>query len=213
MSDPAGLRRDYRFAELDDAAAGVGWFELLQAWFDEAVRSGTVVEPNAIQLATVDAAGRPSVRTVLVKALDERGIVLYTSYRSAKAADLTQNPYAAVVFAWLPLERQVRLSGPVEQVTRAETEAYFASRPRGSQLAAWASAQSSVIASRAALEAEMRAVEGRFSGLDVQAPPDWGGYRLQPEIVEFWQGRPDRLHDRLRHRIVDGEWVVERLAP
>jgi pyridoxamine 5'-phosphate oxidase len=213
VSDPAGLRRDYGFAELDDAAARVGWFEQLRAWFDQAVASGTVVEPNAIQLATVDAARRPSVRTVLIKALDERGIVFYTSYRSAKAADLAQNPYAAAVFAWLPLERQVRLSGPVEQVTRAETEAYFAGRPRGSQLAAWASAQSSVIASRASLEAEVRAVEARFADADVPAPPDWGGYRLHPDVVEFWQGRHDRLHDRLRHRMVDGEWVVERLAP
>jgi pyridoxamine 5'-phosphate oxidase len=213
VSDPAGLRRDYGFAELDDAAARVGWFEQLRAWFDQAVASGTVVEPNAIQLATVDAARRPSVRTVLIKALDERGIVFYTSYRSAKAADLVQNPYAAAVFAWLPLERQVRLSGPVEQVTRAETEAYFAGRPRGSQLAAWASAQSSVIASRASLEAEVRAVEARFADVDVPAPPDWGGYRLRPDVVEFWQGRHDRLHDRLRHRMVDGEWVVERLAP
>ena len=213
MSDPAGLRRDYGFAELDDAAARVGWFELLQAWFDQAVRSGTVVEPNAIQLATVDVAGRPSVRTVLVKALDERGIVFYTNYRSAKAVDLAQSPYAAAVFAWLPLERQVRLSGPVERVARAETEAYFSSRPRGSQLAAWASAQSSVIVSRASLEAEVRGVDERFAGVDVPAPPDWGGYRLHPDVVEFWQGRHDRLHDRLRHRRVDGDWVVERLAP
>ena len=213
MSDPAGLRRDYGFAELDDAAARVGWFELLQAWFDQAVRSQTVVEPNAIQLATVDAGGRPSVRTVLVKALDEQGIVFYTNYRSAKAVDLAQNPYAAAVFAWLPLERQVRLSGPVERVTRAETEAYFSSRPRGSQVAAWASAQSSVIASRASLEADVRAVDDRFAGVEVPAPPDWGGYRLRPDVVEFWQGRHDRLHDRLRHRRVDGDWVIERLAP
>jgi len=213
VSDPAGLRRDYGFAELDDAAARVGWFELLQAWFDQAVRSQTVVEPNAIQLATVDAGGRPSVRTVLVKALDEQGIVFYTNYRSAKAVDLAQNPYAAAVFAWLPLERQVRLSGPVERVTRAETEAYFSSRPRGSQVAAWASAQSSVIASRASLEADVRAVDDRFAGVEVPAPPDWGGYRLRPDVVEFWQGRHDRLHDRLRHRRVDGDWVIERLAP
>jgi len=198
---------------LDDAPARVGWFELLQAWFDQAVRSQTVVEPNAIQLATVDAGERPSVRTVLVKALDEQGIVFYTNYRSAKAVDLAQNPYAAAVFAWLPLERQVRLSGPVERVTRAETEAYFSSRPRGSQVAAWASAQSSVIASRASLEADVRAVDDRFAGVEVPAPPDWGGYRLRPDVVEFWQGRHDRLHDRLRHRRVDGDWVIERLAP
>ncbi len=213
MTDPASLRRDYGAAEMGDAAAAVDWFTQLRAWFDEAVASGVVVEPNAIQLATVDAAGRPSVRTVLVKALDERGVVFYTNYESAKARDLEQNPYAAAIFAWLPLERQARLSGPVERVSRAETEAYFATRPRGSQLAAWASAQSSVIASRASLEEKVRELEARFPGADVPAPPNWGGYRVRPEVVEFWQGRHDRLHDRLRHRLVEGEWVVERLAP
>ena len=213
MNDPAGLRRDYRAAELGDSAAGIDWFTQLRTWFDDAVRSGVVVEPNAIQLATVDAAGRPSVRTVLVKALDERGIVFYTSYESVKARDLAGNPYAAAVFAWLALERQARLSGAVERVTRGETEAYFATRPRGSQIAAWASAQSSVIASRTALEASVSDIEARFVDIDVPAPPNWGGYRLRPEIVEFWQGRPDRLHDRLQHRWVNGEWVVERLAP
>ena len=213
MNDPAGLRRDYRAAELDDSAADIDWFMRLRTWFDEAVRSGIVVEPNAIQLATVDAGGRPSVRTVLVKAMDERGVVFYTNYESVKARDLDGNPYAAAVFAWLPLERQARLSGPVERVTRAETAAYFATRPRGSQIAAWASAQSSVIGSRNALEAKVREVEARFAGVDVPAPPDWGGYRLRPETVEFWQGRHDRLHDRLQHRLVNGEWVVERLAP
>jgi len=213
VTDPASLRRDYGAAEMGDAAAAVDWFTQLRAWFDEAVASGVVVEPNAIQLATVDAAGRPSVRTVLVKALDERGVVFYTNYESAKARDLEQNPYAAAIFAWLPLERQARLSGPVERVSRAETEAYFATRPRGSQLAAWASAQSSVIASRASLEEKVRELEARFPGADVPAPPNWGGYRVRPEVVEFWQGRHDRLHDRLRHRLVEGEWVVERLAP
>ncbi|HYU03634.1 MAG TPA: pyridoxamine 5'-phosphate oxidase, partial [Jatrophihabitantaceae bacterium] len=158
-------------------------------------------------------AGRPSVRTVLVKELDERGVVFYTNHDSAKARDLAQSPYAAAVFAWLPMERQVRLAGPVERVTRAETQQYFATRPRGSQLAAWASAQSSVVASRAELEQQVRVVADRFAGMDVPAPPNWGGYRLRPETVEFWQGRPDRLHDRLRHRLVDGSWIVERLAP
>lgn len=212
-TDPAALRRDYRYASLDDAAASVDWLTLLRAWFDQAVATPAVVEPNAIQLATADAAGRPSVRTVLVKAFDERGIVFYTNYESAKAADLTENPYAAAVFAWLPLERQVRLAGPTERVDHAETEAYFASRPRGSQLGAWASPQSEVIASRATLEERVREVEARFAGRDVPAPPNWGGYRLRPEVVEFWQGRSDRLHDRLRHRLVDGTWLVERLAP
>jgi pyridoxamine 5'-phosphate oxidase len=214
VTDPAALRRNYRAGELDDSAAAVGWYEQLRRWFDEAAASPAIVEPNAIQLATVDAAGHPSVRTVLVKALDEEGIVVYTNYESPKARDLDETPYAAAVFAWLPLERQVRLSGPTERVPRAETEAYFATRPRGSQLGAWASPQSSVIESRAELEAALRELEARFAGQDVPAPPNWGGYRLRPDVVEFWQGRPDRLHDRLRHRRrPDGTWDVERLAP
>ncbi len=138
---------------------------------------------------------------MLVKALDERGLVFYTNYDSAKAADLDANPWAAAVFAWLPLERQVRLSGPVERVSREETEAYFASRPRGSQLGAWSSPQSSVIGSRAELEAHVAEVEQRFADGPVPAPPNWGGFRLRPELVEFWQGRADRLHDRLRYRL------------
>jgi pyridoxamine 5'-phosphate oxidase len=211
VRDPSGLRRDYGAAELDEG--DVEWLVRLQAWFDAAVASDSIVEPNAVQLATVGAAGRPSVRTVLVKALDERGIVFYTNYESAKARDLDESPYAAAVFAWLPLERQVRLSGPVDRVSRAETEAYFAARPRGAQIGAWASAQSTVIGSRAELEAQVAAVEARFAGGDVPAPPNWGGYRLRPEVVEFWQGRQDRLHDRLRYRLVDGAWIVERLAP
>ena len=213
VRDPSGLRRDYGAAELDEGNAEIGWFDRLQAWFDEAVATDSIVEPNAIQLATVDPAGRPSVRTVLVKALDAKGIVFYTNYESAKAHDLAESPYAAAVFAWLPLERQVRLSGPVDRVSRAETEAYFASRPRGSQVGAWASPQSTVIGSRAELEAQVAAVEARFDGVDVPAPTNWGGYRLRPEVVEFWQGRHDRLHDRLRYRLADGVWVVERLAP
>jgi pyridoxamine 5'-phosphate oxidase len=214
VSDPARLRRDYGNTELDDDAAAIGWSEQLRRWFDEAVASPAIVEPNAIQLATVDAAGRPSVRTVLVKALGADGIVWYTNYESAKGRDLDENPYAAAVFAWLPLERQVRLAGPIERVERAETEAYFATRPRGSQVAAWASAQSEVIVSRASLEEAVREIEARFADQDVPAPPSWGGYRLRPEVVEFWQGRHDRLHDRLRRRRgADGAWTVERLAP
>ena len=213
MSDPAGLRRAYGGASLGDDMRDVGWFELLRAWFDAAVASAAIVEPNAIALATVDAAGYPSVRTVLVKALDERGIVFYTGFGSAKARDLDDSGYAAAVFAWVALERQVRLSGPVERVSRAETEAYFATRPRGSQIAAWASRQSAVIASRAELEQAVREIDARFAGVEVPAPPDWGGYLLRPHAVEFWQGRADRLHDRLRHRLVGDAWVVERLAP
>ena len=213
VTDPAKVRRDYSAAELDDDATLAEWPVLLRAWFDEAVAAAAIVEPNAVQLATVDAAGRPSVRTVLVKQLDEHGIVFYTNYESAKARDLAESPYAAAVFAWLPLERQVRLTGPVERVTRGETEAYFATRPRGAQLAAWASAQSSVLASRAQLEDAVRAAAARFDGVDVPAPANWGGFRLRPELVEFWQGRRDRLHDRLRYRMSGGSWIVERLSP
>jgi pyridoxamine 5'-phosphate oxidase len=208
---------EYRLGELSESAVAATWYEQLRAWFDAAVAPGAgIVEPNAIQLATVSGTGRPSVRTVLVKTLDERGIVFYTNYESAKAADLEANPYAAAVFAWLAFERQVRLSGPVERVTRAETQAYFESRPRGSQLGSWASPQSTVIESRAVLEARDREIEARFGDGPVPTPPNWGGYLLRPEVVEFWQGRADRLHDRLRYRSTGGasaSWVIERLAP
>jgi pyridoxamine 5'-phosphate oxidase len=212
VSDPAHLRRAYFRGQLTESGLAESWYPQVRSWFDAAA-AAELVEPNAIQLATVSAEGRPSVRTVLAKGLDERGIVFYTGYTSAKAADLAVNPWAAAVFAWLAQERQVRLSGLVEKVTRDETEAYFASRPRGSQLGAWASSQSTVVASRAELEADMQAVDRRFGDGPIPAPPDWGGYRLRPELVEFWQGRADRLHDRLRYRLDGQRWVVERLAP
>ena len=207
------MRRGYERGELDESSAAPAWLAQLRAWFEDAVAAVSIVEPNAIQLATADSAGRPSVRTVLMKALDARGIVFYTSYESAKARDMAARPYAAAVFAWLALERQVRLSGPVEVVSREETENYFASRPRGSQLGAWASPQSSVIGSRAELERLVKDVEARFAGHPVPPPPNWGGYRLRPDQVEFWQGRPDRLHDRLRFSADGDGWRLERLAP
>jgi pyridoxamine 5'-phosphate oxidase len=211
--DASALRRTYRHAVLDETTLAAEWHEQLRRWFLEAVGDARSVEPNAVQLATVDAEGRPSVRTVLVKSFDARGLVFYTNYRSAKGRDLAARPYASVLFVWLALERQVRLSGPVDRVARPETEAYFAARPRGSQLGAWASPQSEVVPSRTALEAAYAEVERRFAGQDVPAPPQWGGYRLAPEAVEFWQGRPDRLHDRLRFRCAADAWIVERLAP
>jgi pyridoxamine 5'-phosphate oxidase len=207
------MRRSYRRGRLGEQMVAATWLEQLRRWFADAVASEAIIEPNAMQVATADASGRPSVRTVLAKGLDDRGVVFYTNYDSAKGRALAQRPYAEAVFAWLALERQARLAGQVERVSRAETEAYFASRPKGSQLAAWASAQSTVVASRAELEAALRAVEARFAGGDVPPPPNWGGYLIRPESVEFWQGRDDRLHDRIRYRRDGAVWVIERLAP
>ena len=200
MTDPSGLRRLYARGSLDDADVADTWLDQLTAWFDEAVADPSVLEANAIQLATVDADGAPSVRTVLVKSLDERGIVFYTNYESAKGRDLAAAPRAAAVFAWLAHERQVRLAGPVRPVERAETETYFATRPRESQLGAWASPQSQVVASRDELDQQYAAAEQRFGDGPIPAPPHWGGYLLEPESVEFWQGRTGRLHDRIRFR-------------
>jgi len=207
------MRRVYQRGTLTESTAPEHWFTLFAEWFAAAAAELIAVEVNAMQVATVDAAGHPAVRTVLLKAFDERGIVFYTNYSSAKGRDLEARPYAAAVLAWLAQERQVRISGPVSRVTRAETEAYFAGRPRGSQLGAWASGQSAVVPSRAVLDEAEREVTERFAGRDIPPPPHWGGYRIAPEAVEFWQGRPDRLHDRLRYRREGERWLVERLAP
>ena len=213
MSDWAALRQSYGRSELGEDAVAATWIDQLQVWFEAAQADESVREPNAIQLATADAHGRPAVRTVLAKGMDERGIVFYTNYESAKGHDLEVNPYASAVFVWIPQERQVRLSGPVARVERTETEAYFASRPRESQLGAWASPQSRVVESRAVLDDAYAAVERRFAGQDVPPPPHWGGYLLAPDTVEFWQGRVGRLHDRIRFRRDGDAWVRERLAP
>ena len=207
------MRRVYQRGTLTEGTAPAHWFALFSEWFAAAAADLAGVEVNAMQVATVDAAGHPAVRTVLLKAFDERGVVFYTNYSSAKGRDLGARPYAAAVLAWLAHERQVRVSGPVERVSRAETEAYFASRPRGAQLGAWASEQSTVVASRAVLDAAEAAVTERFAGRDIPAPEHWGGYRITPDAVEFWQGRPDRLHDRLRYRRGAQGWLLERLAP
>jgi pyridoxamine 5'-phosphate oxidase len=213
MTDPAGLRATYTRGTLDDADLADSWLAQLRVWFDAAAADPAVVEANAIQLATVDVDGRPSVRTVLAKGIDERGIVFFTNYESATAHDLAANPRAAAVFAWLAHQRQVRLAGPVEQTSRDETEAYFATRPRESQLGAWASPQSQPVPSRADLDRLAAEVADRFGDGPIPAPPHWGGYRLAPDEVEFWQGRVGRLHDRIRYRLDGGVWVRERLAP
>ena len=213
MTDPAGLRASYTRGALDEADVADSWSAQLRLWFDAAAADPTIVEPNAIQLATAGAEGRPAVRTVLAKGIDERGIVFFTNYESAKAADLAANPRAAAVFAWLAHQRQVRLAGPVERTSREETETYFAGRPRESQIGAWASPQSQPVSSRAELDRLADEVAERFGDGPIPAPPHWGGYRLVPDEVEFWQGRPGRLHDRIRFRLDGDAWVRERLAP
>jgi pyridoxamine 5'-phosphate oxidase len=207
----AGIRRDYEVLGLSEADVLADPLAQFRRWFDEA-RAVGLPEPNAMALATVDAAGQPAARTVLLKGLDRRGLTFFTNLESRKARSLAANPKAALLFWWQAQARQVRFEGVIEAVEDAEADAYFASRPRGSQIGAWASAQSSVIAGRAALEAAEREIAARFPGA-VPRPPFWGGYRLVPGCVEFWQGRLNRLHDRLRYtRRADG-WTIERLAP
>jgi pyridoxamine 5'-phosphate oxidase len=208
----AAMRRDYASAGLSEGDAHADPIAQFERWFDDA-RRAEVHEPNAMTLATVDAQGQPATRMVLLKGLDRRGLAFYTNRDSRKARELLANPKAALVFWWGPLQRQVRFEGRVEDVDPAEADAYFASRPKGSQLAAWASAQSSVIQGRAALEAQERMHRERFGEGEVPRPPFWGGYRLVPAVVEFWHGRASRLHDRLRYTRTPEGWRIERLAP
>jgi pyridoxamine 5'-phosphate oxidase len=209
--DIAQLRKSYERAALDEAASHADPLQQFSAWMAEAV-SSQLPEPNAMTLATVGADGRPSTRVVLIKGWDERGIVWYTNYASRKGRELGINPHAALQFHWVELERVVRIEGPVSQVSQAESDAYYASRPLDSRLGAWASPQSEVIASRAVLVANAARYGAQYV-MNPPRPPHWGGYRLLPDRWEFWQGRPSRLHDRLRYRLEDERWVRERLAP
>jgi pyridoxamine 5'-phosphate oxidase len=206
--DLASLRRDYASSGLSEDQLAPTWLAQLQAWLTDAA---VLREPNAMTFSTASPEGRPSSRTVLLKGVDERGLVLFTNLTSRKASQALANPWASLVLPWVELERQVLVEGTVSEVSREESAAYFASRPRGSQLGAWASHQSQVV-SRAELDARMAALEERFPDV-VPLPDFWGGLRVTPLSVEFWQGRTSRMHDRLRYRLFGDEWVVERLSP
>ena len=209
----AAMRRDYSAPALLEEDLAPTWLEQFERWLGDAV--GRVAEPNAMIVATADAAARPSARTILLKAVDEDGFVFFTNRRSRKGREVAENPRAALLFPWLDVRRQVIVEGAVEPVPEAESDAYFATRPRGAQIGATSSPQSEVIASREALDDLRRQAESEHpEGEPVPRPAHWGGLRVVPDAVEFWQGRADRLHDRLRYRREDsGEWVVERLAP
>lgn len=209
--DLHGMRKSYEHSELAEGEASGNPVEQFARWFDDAVRA-KLPEPNAMTLATVGADGRPSTRIVLVKSYDADGVVWYTNYSSRKGRDLDAHPVAALQFHWVELERVVRIEGAVEKVSDAESDAYYAVRPLDSRIGAWASPQSEVITSRAVLLANAAKVSAQH-GLHPPRPAWWGGYRLRPDTWEFWQGRRSRLHDRLRYRLVAGQWLRERLAP
>ncbi|WGF88740.1 pyridoxamine 5'-phosphate oxidase [Marinivivus vitaminiproducens] len=214
MTEDLGkLRTDYQMAGLDEAEVDRDPFRQFDLWFDQAREAG-LIEPNAMALASADPVGRPSVRMVLLKGADERGFVFYSNFESRKGRELALNPHAALLFWWDRLQRQIRIEGEVAVVAEDEADAYFASRPYGSQIGAWASAQSSVVPDRRVLEDRARHLERTHAEGRVPRPSFWGGYRLVPTRFEFWQGRTSRLHDRLVYRSRDGnDWTIERLSP
>jgi len=212
-TDLAALRRNYSRQSLGETDVLPDPLAQFARWFEEAMQS-QLTEPNAMTLATADLRGRPSARTVLLKGVDSEGFVFYTNYESRKGEDLAANPQAALLFTWLELERQIRIEGQVEKVSPAESLAYFQSRPLGSQIGAWASPQSRVIADRSVLESRSAELQVEHAGAAaLPLPPFWGGYRLRPDWMEFWQGRESRLHDRIGYRLEGGRWQIQRLAP
>ena len=207
------LRREYALAGLAESDLDPDPFKQFDKWFQQALDAG-LPEPNAMTLATATLDGKPSIRVVLLKGVDERGFVFFTNYESQKGRQLSANPQAALAFYWIELERQVCINGRVARISREESERYFRSRPVGSQLGAWASQQSQVVGSRKGLEDRLSELTHEYENKPIPLPPYWGGYRVVPDMMEFWQGRPDRLHDRLRYtRQAPDQWLIERLAP
>jgi pyridoxamine 5'-phosphate oxidase len=208
----ADLRQDYRQASLLESEADPNPIAQFQSWFAAAV-AAQLPEPNAMTIATATPDGIPSARIVLLKDVDDRGFVFFTNYNSHKGQELTANPQAAIVFLWTELERQVRIQGRVEKIAPAESDEYFYSRPPGSRLGAWASNQSEVVARREVLDQQLADLEAKYANQEIPRPEHWGGFRVMPTMIEFWQGRSSRLHDRLRYRSIDGAWVIDRLSP
>jgi pyridoxamine 5'-phosphate oxidase len=208
----AALRRDYMQRGLDESELDPDPFRQFSAWFEEALGTGLIPEPNAMVLSTVSPQGQPRGRYVLLKGFDESGFVFFTNYGSAKGRDLDAQPKAALTFGWIEMERQVCIEGTVTRTPRAAVESYFRTRPRGSRLGAWASDQRKVVTGRDVLERGLAKADARFPE-EVPPPPAWGGFRLAPASIEFWQGRTNRLHDRLRYRLEGRKWIIERLAP
>ncbi|CAN5275454.1 pyridoxamine 5'-phosphate oxidase [soil metagenome] len=213
MSTIADIRKEYMLETLDEMGAEANAIRQFDKWWQEAT-SSTIDEINAMTLATATPDGKPSARIVLLKGYDDNGFVFFTNYESNKGKELAANPNACLVFFWKELERQVRLEGRVEKVSNEESDAYFFSRPQGSQVGAWASPQSTVIDNREVIEANVTKYTSQFELQPLQRPPHWGGYRLKPQLIEFWQGRESRLHDRLQYTLqTNNEWKIERLAP
>jgi pyridoxamine 5'-phosphate oxidase len=210
--DISALRRDYALSSLSESDVDPDPIRQFERWFADAA-SAQVLEPNAMTLATATRDGVPSARIVLLKGVDANGFVFFTDYRSRKGAELTENPLAALTFLWKEIERQVRISGSVSRVSAAESEAYYRTRPLGSRLGAWASHQSAVIESRGELEDRLARATAQFADGDIPLPPHWGGFRVLPDDVEFWQGRQNRLHDRLRYSRTESGWTIARLSP
>ncbi len=208
----ASIRRDYTLKQLDEQEVDRNPFIQFGLWFDE-VLNADVLEPNAMIIATSTREGKPSARVVLLKQFDNRGFSFFTNYHSRKALELEQNPYASLVFFWPELERQVRIEGSISKVGETESDNYFNSRPEGSKIAALVSPQSKVIPNRNLIESLQFDYQQKFSAKSINRPTNWGGYLLRPSLFEFWQGRTNRLHDRIQYRFVNDEWIIERLAP